>query len=263
MNLPARRTRVPRAVLGLCVLAVALLPSSAADGQGAAARSRWWDEVDEARSLLDEENWQKAARRAERVREELLRTSWREPDLGDVLAELAFQAAVARANLGEQEQALWEWWTALIHERARGRHEIAGRDLSGHGRAVELLAGIALRAAGEAPPGSEPASPRPDREWEAPAPPEGFALEPLENTGALQERPPPALIEVWIDREGALRHPVLVSSWNHPVVVQWALDNLRRASRFQPARMEGETVEVLWQIQLDLRDAAGGRSRRR
>jgi hypothetical protein len=263
MSTPGRRARVSRAAAGLLVLAAALLPSSGADSQVAPTASRWWDEVARVRNLLDDGKWQKAARRAEAVREELVGSSWREPDLGVVLAELAFQAAVARAGLGEDAAALWEWHSALNLERLGGRSELAGRDLSRYGRAAGLLAGHPLRAEGEIPPGHSPANPRPDRDWEPPGPREGFVLEPLENSGAAREWPDPAVFELLIDRDGALLYPVLASSWSHPVVVQWALDNLRRASPFRPARMEGQPVEVLWLVELDLNEVLGGYSGRR
>lgn len=263
MTTPERWARLSRAATGLLVLVAALLPSSGADGQAAPTASRWWDEVARVRNLLDDGKWHKAARRAVALREELVGSSWREPDLGAVLAELAFQAAVARAGLGEDEAALWEWHSALNLERLGGRSELAGRDLSRYGRAAGLFAGHPLRAEGEIPPGHRPASPRPDRDWEPPGPREGFVLAPLENSGAAREWPDPVVFELLIDRDGALRYPVLVSLWSHPVVVQWALDNLRRAAPFQPARMEGEPVEVLWRIELDLRDASAGPSWRR
>ena len=258
MTTPGRRARIFRAAAGLLVLAAALLPSSGVDGQVAPSASRWWEEVARVQSLLDEGKWRKAARRAESVREELVRTSWHEPDLGSVLAELALQAAVARAGLGEDEAALWEWQSALNLERLGGRSELAGRDLSRHGRSAELLAGHPLRAEGQVPQGRQAATPRPDRDWEPPARREDFVLATLQNPGAARERPDPAVFELVIDREGRLLYPVLVSSWSHPVVVQWALDNLRRASPFRPARMEGQPVEVLWLIELDLNEVLGG-----
>ncbi|HUF78862.1 MAG TPA: hypothetical protein VMR44_08100 [Thermoanaerobaculia bacterium] len=251
-----------RSALGLAVLAAALLPSPGADGQVAAARSRWWSELDETRLLLDDGRWRKAVRELVRLRQEVLRTSWREPDLGEVLAELAFQAAVAHAELRDDEAALWEWHVALNHERARGALELAGRDLSRYGRAAELLGAQPLRALGEAPPGQQPVTPRPDRDYEPPAAREDFEVEPLVNSAAVQERPGPVILEVLIDSVGRFRHPVLVSSWSHPVTVQWALDNLRRSPPYRPARMEGQPVAVLERVEFHLGDPMRGRSRR-
>jgi hypothetical protein len=105
-------------------------------------------------------------------------------------------------------------------------------------------------------------TPRPDRDYEPPAAREDFEVEALVNSAAVQERPGPVILEVLIDSEGRLHHPVLVSSWSPPVTVQWALDNLRRSSPFRPARMGGEPVAVLERVELHLVDAKQGRSRR-
>jgi hypothetical protein len=264
MTMRRRRTPLLRAALAAGVLGTLLPPSPVADAQVAVTRSRWWDDVARVEGLIAGEHWKKALRELEAVREELMWTSWREPDLGEVLAELAFQAAVARANLGEDEEAIWEWHVALNHERLRGRRELAGRDLASFGRAGALLAAHPLRAAEEAPPGVELAELRPDRDFEPPAAPEGFAVEPLVNSGAAQERPAPVILEALIDSEGRLQQPVLVSGWSHPVVLQWALDNLRGAGPFHPARMAGEPVASLWHLELGL-DGGGpfGERRRR
>lgn len=257
MTMRRRRTSLLRAILAAGVLGALLAPSPIADAQGTVARSRWWDDVARVEGLIAGESWKKALRELEAVREELMWSSWREPDLAEVLAELAFQAAVIRANLGEDEEAVWEWHVALNHERLRGRQELAGRDLAPYGRAGALLAAHPLRAAEEPPPGVELAELRPDRGFEPPAAREDFEVEVLVNKGAHQERPSPVILEALIDSEGRLQQPVVVSGWSHPVVLQWALDNLRGAGPFRPARMAGEPVATLWQVELSLDD--GGR----
>lgn len=265
MILNRRGTRGRRAVLGAFVLCLLLPASSPVDAQLGAARSRWWSEVDRVGETLEAGKWRKAVKRAEDLREEVMRSSWREPDLGEVLAELAFQLAVAHANRNEDEEALWEWHTALNLDRARpggGRREIAERDLSPYGRAAELLAAHPLRAHEEYPPGYPPVDVRPDRDYEKPEPREDFQLEPLVNTSATREVVDPVTVEVLVDAEGRLRQPVVVTPWSHPVAIQWALDNIRRSGPYRPARMEGETVAVLQPIELHLGDAnrLGGES---
>ena len=240
-----RRTPLLRAVLAAGVLGTLLPPSPVADAQVAVTRSRWWDEVARVEGLIAGERWKKALRELEAVREELMWSSWREPDLGEVLTELAFQAAVIRANLGEDEAALWEWYAALNHERLRGRQELAGRDLAPYGRAGALLAAHPLRAVDEAPAGVELVAGRPDLDFHEAAPREDSAFEPLANTSAVRERPAPVLVQVVVDRDGRLLQPV---------VLQWALDNLRGAAPFEPARMAGEPVATLWQSEFGLDD---------
>jgi len=173
-----------------------------------------------------------------------------------VLAEIAFQLAVARANQGEDERALWEWHTALNLEAAKGLRGIAERDLAPYGRAAELLAAQPLRTFEEYPPGYPEVEVRPDRDFEHAEEREGFQLEPLTNTAATREVVDPVTLEVLIDTQGRVRHPVLVTPWSHPVVVQWALDNLWRSQPFRPARMNGEPVAALRAIDFHVGDAS-------
>lgn len=245
-----------RALLGAVVLCLLLPASSPLDAQLGAARSRWWSEVDRVGKALDAGKWRRAAKQAEDLRKEVMRSSWREPDLSDVLAEIAFQLAVARTHQGEEERALWEWHTALNLERAKGRREIAGRDLAPYGRAAELLAAHPLRAFEEYPSGYPEVEIRPDRDFEHAQEREDFRLGPLTNTAATREVVDPVTLEVLIDAHGRVRQPVLVSAWSHPVVVQWALDNLWRSQPFRPARLNGEPVAVLWPIEFNIGDAS-------
>lgn len=244
-----------RAALGAVVLSLVLPASSPLDAQLGAARSRWWSELDRVGEMVEAGKWRKAAKQAEDLREEVTRSSWREPDLAEVLAEVAFRLAVARAHRGEDEAALWEWHTALNLERAKGRREIAERDLAPYGQAAELLAAHPLRAFEAYPSGYPEVEIRPDRDYEHPEQREDFQMGPLVNTAATREVVDPVTLEVLIDAQGRVHQPVLVTSWSHPVVVQWALDNLRRAAPFRPARMNGEPVAVLHAIEFHVGDA--------
>lgn len=243
-----------RTLLGALVLSLVLPASSPLDAQLGAARSRWWGEVERLGGMLEAGKWKKAAKQAEDLREEVTRSSWREPDLSEVMAEIAFQLAVARAHQGEDEAALWEWHTALNLERAKGRREIAERDLVPYGQAGELLAAHPLRAFEEYPPGYPEVEVRPDRDYDHAEQREDFQMEPLTNTAATREVVDPVTLEVLIDVQGRVHQPVLVTPWSHPVTVQWALDNLRRAAPFRPARMNGEPVAVLRAIEFHVGD---------
>ncbi|HEX6199540.1 MAG TPA: hypothetical protein VF150_04690, partial [Thermoanaerobaculia bacterium] len=198
-----------RAALGAVVLSLVLPASSPLDAQLGAARSRWWSDVDRVGRMLEAGKWRKAAKLAEDLREEVMRSSWREPDLAEVLAEIAFQLAVARANQDEDDLALWEWHTALNLERAKGRREIAERDLAPYGRAAELLTAHPLRAFEEYPPGYPEVEIRPDRNYQHAEQREDFQIGPLTNTAATREVVDPVTVEVLIDAQGRVRQPVL------------------------------------------------------
>lgn len=233
----------------LLLLAGAAAVSSPADAQGP-VRSRWWDDVEAVGDRIAEGRWRRAGRELDRLREEVLRTSWREPDLGEVLAELAFQAAVIAAHRGREAEAVWEWHVALNHDRAHGRGRMAERDLAAYGEAGELLAAHPLRRKGEPPPGAE-ALPGPGRGHRGPEQP-AFETRPLANDIALREAPASVLIEVLVGTDGTLRQPVVLSPWSHPVVIQWGLDNLRVMPPFRPARADGEPVPALQEVELEL-----------
>lgn len=240
------------AALLLSTLGFAAAPRA---GAQAFASSRWWDDVDRVDEMLRAGRWAKAERRAEGLIREVVRESWREPDLGQVLAELSLQAAVAHANRGDEEEALWHWYAAQAHERAAGRirggPRLLERDLAPYGAAAELLPAHPLRRLGEVPAGEVEVELDPLVDYRPVTPPAVGQL-PLENKSVTRERPAPVVFEVFVDREGHLRQPVVKTDWAHPVVIQWGLDNLHEMPRFGPATIDGEPVGMLEEIELDL-----------
>lgn len=242
----------PAQLTGIVLLAGTVAASSPVDAQ-APARSRWWSEVESVAEQIGDERWRKAARRLDTLRERVLRRSWRDPDLGEVFAELAFQAAVVAANRGDGDEALWEWHVALNHDRAHGGGRMAERDLTSYGAAEELFAAHPLRRRGRFPPGEAGLDPRVrGRRVEPAEPPADFETRALANDAALRESSAPVLIEILVDADGSLRQPVVLSPWSHPVVIQWGLDNLRQMPPFRPAHVDGEPVPALQEIELEL-----------
>jgi hypothetical protein len=245
--------RLRKRYVGLVLLAALLAPGPLRPQ--APEPSRWWSEVDRVDRFLRQGRWKTAARASERLRAEVMRVSWREPDLGQVLSELAFLAAVADANLGEEDAALWEWYVAQAYERAagpaRGGASLAERDLAPYGKAEGLLPGHPLRKRGEVPAGVDPPEHALFTELEPQAAP---PYEPtgLRNVNVERERLTPVTFEVYVDPEGRLHQPVIASPWVPPVVLQWGFDNLRRMGRFTPARVRGEPVGALQDVELTL-----------
>lgn len=217
--------------------------------------SRWWNEIDHVDRFARQGRWKTAAREVEKLRAEVMRVSWREPDLGQVFAELAFLSAVAHANRGEDEEAVWEWYVAQAYERAagpaRGGPGLAERDLAPYGRAADLLPGHPLRKRGEVPAGVEPPEDALFTELEPPvAPP--YEPTDLRNVNVEKSRLTPVTFEVYIDPEGQIHQPLITSPWAPPPVLQWGFDNLRRMGRFTPARLRGQPVGALQDIELTL-----------
>lgn len=217
--------------------------------------SRWWGEVDRIGGLLEEGKWKRVLRQGEELRAEVVAESWREPDLSQVLVELAVQLAVASAESGDGERALWEWRSALLHERhggaTRSGERLIERDLSAYPRAAELFAGAALRREGEYPEGHPAVTLRPGLPFEpATAPP--WSPPPMVNTTATTQAVAPVHFEVFVAPSGEISEPVLITGWSHPLVVQWGLDSLRAAPDFRPATMEGKAIGWLVPVELTL-----------
>lgn len=243
-----------RIALGLALAVLGAAPAPAAARSIGAEPSRWWGEVDRLGGLLEDGRWAKVERQGGALRETVMSESWREPDLAQVFAEIAFRIAVAAAERGDEERAVWEWHSALAHERFAGRARgtpIAERDLAAYPRAAALFARHPLRRAGEYPPGHPPVELRPDRDFRPAAAP-SFRIEPLDNFVAANETVAPVHFEVFVAPDGRIGQPVVVTDWSNPVVVQWGLDGLRASPRFEPAVLDGEPVGWLAPVELTL-----------
>lgn len=237
----------------LAALAAAAPAPGPAQPIGAEA-SRWWGEVERIGGLLEDGRWAKVEKQAGALRETVMSESWREPDLAQVFAEIAFQVAVAAAERGDDERALWEWHSALAHERFAGRARgtpLAERDLAAYPRAAALFAEHPLRLVGEYPPGHPPVEVRPGRDFR-PATAPSFQVAPLDNYVAAHETVAPVHFEVFVAPDGRIGQPVVVTEWSNPVVVQWGLDGLRASPRFEPAVLDGEPVGWLAPVELTL-----------
>jgi hypothetical protein len=221
--------------------------------------SRWWGAVDRVGGLLEDGKWKRVLRQAEALRAEVVGKGWREPDLSQVLVELAVQLAVASAESGDEERALWEWHSALVHERhggtTRGGGRLVEHDLSTYPRAAELFTGYALRREGEYPEGHPPVTLRPGLPFE-PATAPAWSPPPMINTAATSEAVAPVHFEVLVAPSGDLSEPVLLTEWSNPLVVQWGLDSLRAAPAFRPATMEDEPIGWLSPVELTLTSAS-------
>ena len=252
-------------VLGLAALALllaapraAVASLQAADSPLRAQPSRWWDRVEHVDELLAEGKWKRARKLAEELRREVGSGAWRESDLGQVFAEIDFQIAVASAEEGDEERAVWEWYSALAHEAlsgpARGGAPLVDRierDLADAPNAAALFAAHPPRAVGEYPEGFPPIEVRPDVDFR-PATSPDYSPEPLVNTTATRETVAPVHFEVFVAPDGEVSRPVVTTEWSHPVVIQWGLDSLRAAPRFEPARLRGEPVGWLVPVELDV-----------
>ncbi len=70
----------------------------------------------------------------------------------------------------------------------------------------------------------------------------------MTNTGATVERPGDFAVELVIDEQGAMHHPVVISASLHPIVIYFVLAEMSRFPAFKPARYDGEPVACLYDL---------------
>ena len=186
--------------------------------------------------------WKNGLRRARRLTDIVLRRTWRGSELRRQLVELAFQQAVAEANLDRRDEAIWHWHIAQNLDA-----KVFRRDLAPYGEAGKLLYEYPLRAAGELPPPYAVPQTLPGQgRLRGPVRPD-IARVPtvLNNTGAALQGSGDFRVEVIIDRRGRVRQPVVESTHLHPIVIYASLEWLRQIPPFEPARYDGEAVDSL------------------
>ena len=202
-------------------------------------------ELEEAEESLRQHKWKAGLRKARRLAETLTLRSWYGKELGRMLSELALFQAVAEANLGKREEALWHW-----HIAQNLSFKMRNRDLSPYDEASKLLLEFPLRKLGEVPvgfvvPDTYPGGPimKSARQPEKSSWPTV-----LNNTGAALEGSGNFHAEVIVDKKGHLHQPVVTSTHLHPIVIYSSLEWLREISPFRPALFEGEPSDDLYKV---------------
>ncbi len=229
------------------ILAAVLLVAVAAGHEAAAQRpgtDPWRPKVDKVDEQLRAGKWKSGQRKARRLAAEICAEGWYGRELKETLAELAFYQAAAAANLGERDAAAWYWHTAQNVDR-----RIRERDLAPYGEAGKLLRELRLRRPGTAPPPFRLAEPDYGKYRRARLT-EAWAPVLSHNPGAAAERPGDLYVELIVDREGAVHHPVVLTGGANPVLVYGTLEALRAMPRLEPARYGGEPVDSLFKYTL-------------
>ena len=186
--------------------------------------------------------WKAGLRHAQRLTETVIRRTWYGRELRRIVAELALYQAVAEANLGRRDDAIWHWHIAHNLTPAMRR-----RDLAPYGDAGKLLYEVPLRALGEVPAGFVvPEALAGSGRLVGPRQPK-MPRKPtiLNNTGAAIEGTGNFQAEVLVDERGRIQHPVVTSDHLHPIVIYASLEWLRQIPPFTPARFDGEPVDSL------------------
>ena len=213
--------------------------------------SRWWPTVHKNGELLREGKWDKAHRKAQRLVKRVVEKSYYDPDLAPVLAELAFQQAVADVAEGLDRRGLWRWYMAL-----NLNPELARRDLSAYGEAGLYLSGRTLRSVGEVPDDADALTqPFPVLGFDPPRLPEGVEIDEMWVKQAVERKDLRRLnqVEVLVDTFGYPHHPVIRDlAIVHPSLIYGILETLLTIAPLSPATLDGERVAVLVELDLDI-----------
>ncbi len=239
-----KRTAGTYGLLILMLLSAALVQPRIAAGE-----SKWWPEVREIGEHLRKHRWKFSLRKLAKLEERVLDEAWSGPDLDRVLAELALYRAIVDANLRRDRSALWYWHIATnLDSRVRGR------DLAPYDRAGKLLYEFPLRARGEVPVGFENRELSPVHPSTPPILPDVPIPVVLFNSAAARARAGDCRVEVIVDKEGRLHHPVVLSTYLHPVVNYAALRWLGGLPPAEPRRIDGEPTDSLYEVTIAFRD---------
>lgn len=200
------------------------------------------EELEKVDAQLRSGKWKTALRHAQRVTETVLTRTWYGKEIRRMLSELALYQAVAEANLGRRDDAIWHWHIAQNLDFRMRR-----RDLAPYGKAGKLLREFPLRALGEVPvtfsvPETYPGGPRLDR---AVGPKLSSFPTVVNNTGAAQEGTGDFHAELLIDEQGRIRQPVVITTHLHPIIIYASLEWLREMPLFKPAQFKGEPADSL------------------
>lgn len=233
---------------GLCLSLVALQGTASGQGRGRPGGSQWWDEVAKVEELARGHKWKPARKKVAALAREVSTKSWYDPELGRILAELALLQAVVEANLGRDWKAIWLWHAAVNLD-----FKLRKRDLGPYGKAAKLLYEHPLRARGEVPAGFESREASPLQRSERVEPPVLKTVPSVVNNAAsLREGSGDFHVEVIVDTEGRLHHPVVVSTYLHPVVTYGALVWMLDLPPFEPRRVEGEPTDSVYDLVVEL-----------
>jgi len=198
------------------------------------AAAKWRQALAANEAELRAGRWDRAAKGAQRLLDEMVAKLARGQGAEPLLGQAALERALARAGLGEDLDAVWDYWAARALDA-----EVAKSDLTSYGdagkRLTEAIAAdqLLVESADHACTGSDCGDFVRPKELEAP--------EPVFPRGSARRCTPGAfLVGAVVGGDGRLHHPVL-SELREPTLAWVALDTLRRF-RYQPATSAGKAV---------------------
>lgn len=221
------------------LLAIAILspPAVAAD--------KWEREIGSLESLLESRDWKKAVERSAEVRGKMVR-KFQDPAATPArIAETLVVQAIAEANLGRDDDALWHWHTAQNYLEG-----LPATDLAAYGRAAEILAGRALDDVPPipAPPAEAQRRKKRDREVKIKGPVQPVYPKSLAKSGMEGA----VVVKIIVGVDGRAHQPVVLDAGLVPAMAFPALEALREWL-FSPAEKEGQEVPVYYELKIRYR----------
>ncbi len=197
----------------------------------------WRGGFEQIESDLVAGRWQAAAGAAGRLADRMARLFPANPTGRVLVASALAMQAIAEAESGHQDRALWHW---QIAQNVNPDLRLARMDTLGETGA--WLEARRLRAPGTLDGGSRPAEVErvPPAPLSAPPPEPPAELRPAWKSERLE-------VEVIVDAEGRVRSPVVVGGGELPGKVYFALAALERW-RFRPALAAGVPVDALLRL---------------
>lgn len=235
---------IGRTAFVFAVLAVLAAPATG-DKLGA-NRDTYLLELEEIDKVLLKKKWKPALKRAEKLAATIVKHSWYVKKLDEVLAEVAFQQAVARVNLGERYEGVFYY---LIAQNLDFR--IRSKDLAPYAEA-NIFREYPLRQLGEVPQGFV-TRPHSGEGTRGPVVPKLKEQRILTNTGAAASRLGDFLVELILDEEGRVHHPVVISEQQHPIVRYFVLEGLVELPKFEPALYLGDPVDCVFDLTMQFK----------
>ena len=200
------------------------------------AEAKWRQALAANEVELRAARWDRAAKGAQKLLDEMVAKIAHGQATEPLFGQATLERALARAGLGQDLDAVWDYWAARALDA-----EVEKTDLASYGDAGKRLAeGIAadeklVESAVHGCTGSDCGGFERPKELEAP--------EPVFPKGSVRRCSPGTFrVGAVVGEDGRLHHPLL-AELREPTLAWVALDTLRRV-RFQPATSEGKTLAV-------------------
>ena len=212
-----------------------------AEGPSPAAGGKWERAVENLESQLRRGDWKRTMERCVTQRNKMI-DKFTDPAINlELVAQTLLLQAVAEANLGRDDDALWHWFSAQNYLDG-----LAELDLSDMGRAQSVLGGRSLADIPEATGSSDQSERSRYREVKIKKPVRPTYPKALVKSGIEGG----VVIKVIVGTDGMPHQPVVLEAGLRPLMAFPALEALR-SWRFTPAQESEKPIAVYYELKID------------